>query len=46
LVPDGPSVVWIRTGNTRKLQLLENFARALPLLVTRLESGDKLVELQ
>jgi predicted nuclease of predicted toxin-antitoxin system len=46
LVPDGPSVVWIRTGNTRKRQLLENFTLALPLLVARLESGDKLVELQ
>ena len=44
LEPDGPSVVWLRIGNTTKRELLDRFAPNLSQIVEALEKGDKLVE--
>jgi predicted nuclease of predicted toxin-antitoxin system len=42
--PEGPKVVWIRLGNTRRQVLLRWFERMLPAVVTALERGDFLIE--
>ncbi|MGZ8190407.1 MAG: DUF5615 family PIN-like protein [Methylococcaceae bacterium] len=44
IYPDGPSVIWIRIGNTTKQALLEWFEPLFPAIVKTLERGDKLVE--
>ncbi|KAB2846852.1 MAG: hypothetical protein F9K44_14615 [Hyphomicrobiaceae bacterium] len=45
LEPDGPAVVWMRWGNTRKTALLQSLRRTLPVIIAALERGEKLVEL-
>lgn len=45
LRPDGPALIWIRVGNTRKKALLEWFGHLFPRLVAALERGEKLVEI-
>lgn len=40
----GPSVVWIRVGNTRKAALLSWFSKVLPEIEAALARGDRLVE--
>jgi predicted nuclease of predicted toxin-antitoxin system len=42
---DGPSVLWIRLGNTRRQELLNWFERILPDALNALERGDSLIEL-
>lgn len=42
--PDGPPIVWIRIGNTRKQALLQWFAPLLPTILKALASGENLVE--
>lgn len=42
----GPSVVWVRVGNTSRRALLAWFTRILPTLVSDLESGERLVEVR
>ncbi len=44
LHPDGPALVWIRTGNVRKKQLLEHMEKLLPQIIEQLENDEKLVE--
>ncbi len=39
------SVVWVRIGNCRNEDLFAAFARALPLMVQRLENGEILIEI-
>lgn len=46
LHPDGPSLIWIRVGNTRRRVLLEWFARQFPRLVMLLRQGEKFVEIR
>jgi predicted nuclease of predicted toxin-antitoxin system len=41
----GPSVVWVRTGNTRRAELLTRFDAELPAIVAALERGETLIEL-
>ena len=45
LLADGPSVVWLRVGNTRRTVLLDRFESELPRIVDALERGETLVEL-
>jgi predicted nuclease of predicted toxin-antitoxin system len=41
---DGPSIVWIRRGNSSRHQLLEWFAPLFPEIVRALENGESVVE--
>ena len=45
LLADGPSVVWLRVGNTRRAVLLDRFESELPRIIEALERGETLVEL-
>jgi predicted nuclease of predicted toxin-antitoxin system len=45
LLPGGPSIVWIRIGNTRRAELLRRFDAELPEIIAALERGEKLIEL-
>ena len=45
LDPNGPPVVWVRLGNTRRAVLIAFLTRALPGLLAALERGDRLVQL-
>lgn len=40
----GPAVVWIRTPNTRRRDLLVWFETVLPQIVSALERGETLIE--
>jgi predicted nuclease of predicted toxin-antitoxin system len=42
---EGPVVVWVRMGNTRRAELLLRFEIAFPALLAALERGETLVEL-
>ena len=42
---DGPAIIWIRVGNTRKQALLTWFERLLPIIEQALAKGEKLLEL-
>lgn len=39
-------LVWVRIGNSRKQTLLEAFKRKLPIIVTALETGSRIVEIR
>lgn len=41
----GPSIVWIRRGNSSRRELLRWFQPLLPALLDALERGDAIVEL-
>jgi len=41
----GPSVVWVRIGNTRRAELLRRFDAGLPRVIATLERGETLIEL-
>lgn len=45
LLVDGPAVVWLRLGNTRRATLLNRVESDLPALVAALERGETLVEI-
>ncbi len=45
LEDEGPPVLWIRLGNTRRREFLRWFERILPTALSALERGDSLVEL-
>ena len=45
LLYEGPPVVWIRVGNTRRAELLGRFATEFPAIVAALERGESLVEI-
>lgn len=42
---DGPQVVWIRFGNTRKAELRRRLTPLIPKILAALERGDRLVEI-
>lgn len=46
IAPDGPALVWVRVGNTRRGALLEWFGRLFPSLVEALQRGEKLIEIR
>jgi len=45
LEQEGPPVLWVRLGNTRRQELLRWFEKILPAALSALERGDSLVEL-
>ena len=45
LLHQGPAVVWLRLGNTRRAVLLARMEVELPAIVTALEKGDELIEI-
>lgn len=44
LLHGGPSIVWVRIGNTRRAELLRRFDAGLPEIIAALERGEGLVE--
>ena len=44
LAQQGPQIVWIRSGNTRRAALLARFPTVFSALVAALDSGEDLVE--
>jgi predicted nuclease of predicted toxin-antitoxin system len=44
LLHSGPSIVWVRIGNTRRAELLRRFDAGLPEIIAALERGEGLVE--
>jgi predicted nuclease of predicted toxin-antitoxin system len=42
---EGPAVVWVRIGNTRRGELLRRFGAEFPAIVEALERGETLVEI-
>lgn len=44
LLNGGPSIVWVRIGNTRRAELLRRFDAGLPEIIAALERGEGLVE--
>jgi len=42
---DGPQVVWIRTGNTRRTALMQWFAELLPSVLAALDRGERVIEI-
>jgi predicted nuclease of predicted toxin-antitoxin system len=42
----GPAVVWVRTGNTTRRELLSVFDRLLPAMIEALARGEGLVEVR
>ena len=45
LLHAGPSVVWIRVGNTRRVALLGRMEAEFPAIVRALERGETLIEI-
>lgn len=45
VLADGPAVVWLRLGNTRRAELLTRLEADLPAIVAALERGETLVEI-
>jgi predicted nuclease of predicted toxin-antitoxin system len=46
LEAEGPPVVWIRLGNTRRQALLNWFSPLFPEILEALEQGEKLIEIE
>lgn len=44
LLHGGPSIIWVRIGNTRRAELLRRFDAGLPEIIVALERGETLVE--
>lgn len=44
LTDGGPVVIWVRLPNTRRRDLLDWFARVLPVILDALDKGETLVE--
>ena len=42
---EGPPVVWIRTGNTRRTALMQWFAELLPSVIAALDRGERIIEI-
>ena len=42
----GPSVVWLRVGNTSRRALLAWFNSVLPAIISDLQNGERLVEVR
>jgi predicted nuclease of predicted toxin-antitoxin system len=40
-----PVIIWVRVGNLRKPELLRIWVAAFPMIETKLQAGEKLVEL-
>ena len=46
LEPDGPAIVWLRFGNTRRAALLRQFGRAFPMILAALARQERLIEVR
>jgi predicted nuclease of predicted toxin-antitoxin system len=46
LESDGPSIVWLRIGNTRRVELLRSFAELFPGILTALARRESLIEVR
>ena len=46
LFPEGPAVIWLRVGNTRKSVLINRIEELLPSFIQRFEAGDRLIEVR
>ena len=44
LLAEGPAVVWLRVGNTRRATVLARVDAELPAIVAALERGETLIE--
>jgi predicted nuclease of predicted toxin-antitoxin system len=44
--PDGPTVVWVRTGNTRKRVLIPFLTSIWPSVLADIAAGKRLVEIR
>jgi predicted nuclease of predicted toxin-antitoxin system len=42
----GPAIVWVTMGNTRRVELLARFEKALPEILIALKAGERVVELR
>ena len=42
----GPTIVWLRIGNTSRRALLQWFEPLIPQIVQMLENGERLIELR
>jgi predicted nuclease of predicted toxin-antitoxin system len=45
MLHEGPAVVWVRIGNTRRAELLRRFESGFPQIIAALERREMLVEL-
>jgi predicted nuclease of predicted toxin-antitoxin system len=45
LLHEGPAIVWVRIGNTRRAELLRRIEVDFPVIVAALERGEPLVEI-
>ena len=45
LLREGPSIVWVRIGNTRRVELLRRIEAELNAIVTALDQGETLIEI-
>jgi predicted nuclease of predicted toxin-antitoxin system len=45
LLQEGPSIVWVRIGNTRRVDLLRRMEAELSAIVTALDRGETLIEI-
>ncbi len=45
LLREGPSIVWVRIGNTRRVELLRRIEAELSAIVTALHQGETLIEI-
>jgi predicted nuclease of predicted toxin-antitoxin system len=43
---DGPTLIWVRLGNCRKVALLAAFEGILPTLLEAVRSGQRIIEVQ
>lgn len=41
----GPAIVWVRLGNTRRLALLASMETLMPMMIEALERGETLIEI-
>ena len=44
LLAEGPAIVWLRLGNTRRAALLARIEAELPAIIAALERGETLIE--
>lgn len=45
LLREGPAIVWVRVGNTRRVELLRRIEAELSAIVAALDQGETLVEI-
>lgn len=41
----GPQVIWIRTGNIRRVALISWFEKILPSILTAIQRGERVIEI-